>query len=234
MNDHDADLFPEESDAAAYLSARNIGVGGTPTLSVEYLGQPGWVELRYFKDSPTARIFVKFEKRDDGRVIITRLVAAGDMVDSSVLRAIPISHVESLLNVSLHNFTQPLDAGGVHGFVPDVEQYPVAEVAAVDVAVDSLLAKPLSATATGVDAAARHWAEKRQRRPLRRPTGVDPEGFSRRVAEAYNDVIRTTATAAPAKVLAEEASVPVVTVHRWIADARRRGFLPPARKGRAG
>ncbi len=37
-----------------------------------------------------------------------------------------------------------------------------------------------------------------------------------------------------AVVLAKEADVPVGTVHRWILEARRRGFLPPARQGRAG
>jgi transposase-like protein len=71
-----------------------------------------------------------------------------------------------------------------------------------------------------------------QRAPLTRPDGTDPEGFSRRVAEAYNEAVQ--ATPAPAPALAEEAGVPVVTVHRWIADARRRGALPPGRKGVAG
>jgi hypothetical protein len=35
-------------------------------------------------------------------------------------------------------------------------------------------------------------------------------------------------------VLAEESDVPVGTVHRWILEARRRGFLPSARQGRVG
>src|SRR5262249_17383009 len=56
------------------------------------------------------------------------------------------------------------------------------------------------------------------RAPLSRPDGTDPEGFSRRVAEAYNEAIPTTSK--PAVALAEEAGVPVVTVHRWIREAR--------------
>ena len=28
--------------------------------------------------------------------------------------------------------------------------------------------------------------------------------------------------------------VPVTTAHRWVKEARRRGFLPPGRKGRRG
>lgn len=74
--------------------------------------------------------------------------------------------------------------------------------------------------------------QQQGRPPLTRPDGTDPEGFSRRVAEAYSDAVLWTST--PAKVLAAEAAVPVTTVHRWIRDARRLGLLPPARKGRAG
>jgi hypothetical protein len=67
---------------------------------------------------------------------------------------------------------------------------------------------------------------------LNRPDGSDPDAFYEQVAEAYRDVIRTTPKVA--KVLADEAGVPVGTVHRWVMEARRRGFLPAARQGRAG
>lgn len=72
----------------------------------------------------------------------------------------------------------------------------------------------------------------RRRRPLRRPDGTNPERFYKQVAEAYSEAV--LATSKPAKVMAEEAGVPVGTVHRWIREARRRGYLPPARQGRAG
>ncbi len=39
---------------------------------------------------------------------------------------------------------------------------------------------------------------------------------------------------APAPLIARYAHVPVSRVHRWVATARKRGFLPPAVKGRAG
>jgi hypothetical protein len=68
--------------------------------------------------------------------------------------------------------------------------------------------------------------------PLTRPDRTDPEGFSRRVAAAYREVATTSHR--PAAILALQAGVPVATVHRWIREARQRGFLPPARKGRAG
>lgn len=70
------------------------------------------------------------------------------------------------------------------------------------------------------------------RAPLGRPGTEDSEVFYARVARAYGDY--ATETTAPAKAMAAEAGVPVTTVHRWIREARRRGLLPPARKGRAG
>lgn len=67
---------------------------------------------------------------------------------------------------------------------------------------------------------------------LRRPDGSDPDGFYRQVAGAYSSLVCDTSR--PAKAMAEEAGVPVATVHRWIHEARRRGFLPVGRQGRSG
>lgn len=66
-------------------------------------------------------------------------------------------------------------------------------------------------------------------KPLSRPDGSNPDGFYRQVAEAYRDVLQTTPKVA--KALAEEADVPVGTVHRWVMESRRRGFLPPGPPG---
>lgn len=58
------------------------------------------------------------------------------------------------------------------------------------------------------------------------------DDFYRQVARTYSEVAQ--ATARPAPVIAEASSVPVSTVHRWIKEARRRGFLSPGRSGKAG
>lgn len=63
----------------------------------------------------------------------------------------------------------------------------------------------------------------------RRPDGTDPDGFYRRVADRYAELVITTN--APARDIAAESGVPVTTVHRWIREARRRGHLAPARQG---
>ncbi|WP_330347509.1 hypothetical protein [Streptomyces sp. NBC_00582] len=68
---------------------------------------------------------------------------------------------------------------------------------------------------------------KGSRPRLTRPGGEDPERFYALVARAYREV--SAQTPRPAPVLADEAGVPVATVRRWIAEARRRGHLPPGR-----
>jgi hypothetical protein len=72
----------------------------------------------------------------------------------------------------------------------------------------------------------------RSRKPLSRPDGTDPDGFYREVAEAYREY--APRTRAPGSEIAREAGVPVGTARSWIREARRRGFLPPGRRGAAG
>jgi len=185
---------------------------------------PGWVEVGLTSSGDAPRVLVKFTERE-GRSVITRVVILGDAVDSATYRAIPIGRIESVLNpagraLSPPPFDQAMldDLAGINALFP-------GEFAAIDGALDSFQQNSAPVAVIGVQ-------RKSHREPLARPDGTDPEGFSRRVAAAYSDVVATTPH--PAKVLAEEAGVPVTTVHRWILEARRRGFLPRARKGRAG
>lgn len=68
--------------------------------------------------------------------------------------------------------------------------------------------------------------------PIRPPESRITDDFLRDLAAAYKHLV--IEGSAPARVIAESSGVPVRTVHRWISDARKRGFLPPARRGRAG
>jgi hypothetical protein len=67
---------------------------------------------------------------------------------------------------------------------------------------------------------------------LERVDGEAPAAFYGRVATAY--LIAGATTRAPAVLLAEHAGVNPRTVHFWIREARRMGFLPPGRQGSAG
>jgi hypothetical protein len=67
---------------------------------------------------------------------------------------------------------------------------------------------------------------------LKVPPGAKPDWFYERLAVAYSSLALRSNR--PAVLLAERNGVPVTTVHRWVKEARRRGFLPPGQKGRRG
>ncbi|MFE9699068.1 hypothetical protein [Streptomyces sp. NPDC006270] len=67
---------------------------------------------------------------------------------------------------------------------------------------------------------------------VRAPQGRLTDEHLQDVADAYRWF--TNASKSPAPAIADMAGVPVRTVHRWVYEARKRGFLPPARAGRAG
>lgn len=66
--------------------------------------------------------------------------------------------------------------------------------------------------------------------PLRR-NGADPEEFSKLVAAHFN--VWAKYVPHPAAAMAAEWNVKAPTVHTWIREARLRGFLPQAKRGKA-
>lgn len=203
---------------------------------ISVLGTTDWVMLRtssrvlplgtVAEGEPV--VLARLAQRD-GRQVISALIILGDRIDSATMRSIQIGRVESMLNyapLKLEPFrpTEALEEwlGAQQELVDRGELFP-AEFTAISEALDSFQQKLVPRDV---------WLQRVKPPPLTRPDGSDPDGFSRQVALAYTHAV--LATSAPAKVLAEEAGVPVTTVHRWIRDARLRGHLPPARKGRAG
>lgn len=67
--------------------------------------------------------------------------------------------------------------------------------------------------------------------PLQQADRSDPVEFSRLVAEHYK--VWDRAVPHPVAAMAAEAKVKAPTVHTWVREARLRGFLPPARRGKA-
>jgi hypothetical protein len=192
------------------------------TDNLSYL-EDGWVFWSRVMGGTTegmevlAKLFVE---KEGARSEIVELHITGRRLTTDRLRSIPLGHIEAIAT------TDP-------DVTPSDRETPPAPMSQAANALvrrkDQLL----------MDAAHRKAAEadRKARKPLSRPDGSNPDAFYRQVAEAYRDVIQTTPKVA--KVLAEEAStdeakVPVGTVHRWIMEARRRGFLPPAQQGRAG
>jgi hypothetical protein len=178
----------------------------------------GWVSLL---PGPDGAEGIHVRVRDyDGRLVITDMYIHAPEITPEILRGISVSRVQATINALQPRpgdfFAEVLRAVvyAHHLHLPD-DNVPEPSLA-------ELRQRTPSA---GTD-------ERPDRPRLTRPDGVPPEEFYPRVAAAYTEY--APQTRAPAKEIATEAEVPVTTAHRWIREARRRGFLPPAMKGKAG
>lgn len=153
----------------------------------------------------------------DGRQAIFELVVLGDRLGAADLRAIPWARLEAKAAADPAPFEHYFEEH------PEVERQP--PVLTLDNVRDTL--------ALLADADTEEPAPS-GRAPLRRPSSNPyPPAFYEAVAAAYREYV-TSDPRAPAARVAEEAGVPVRTVHTWIQQARRRGFLPKGRRGKVG
>lgn len=213
----------------ARISSRGYGAG-VGDDEPEYPPPPYWLEfwLRDEDQLVTARVLAKLTDLD-GELVLTRLIIDGEPIDSAELRRIPVSRIAGFANrLFYHRERRWMDD------LAAAMTLPLPELAYADQKITDYLrwTSDEYRNTTPYPPGYLEPADRPKRQPLARPNGSDPDGFSRRVAEAYNEVV--FATRRPAVALAEEAGVPVTTVHRWIREARRRGYLPPAKRGRAG
>ncbi|MFH0244445.1 hypothetical protein ACGRHY_18975 [Streptomyces sp. HK10] len=180
-------------------------------------GASGWIRVTW-SDRPY-RVLARTVERDGRRVIADLVIRSDGHVDSKVMKKVPVSWLESTANVP--DRARQLSAGESGGGSNTPSGTPMSSVLdELEIAIDGMAMAALSTQ------------EPVTRERLARPDGTNPEEFYAHVASAYHDVVQRTSAVAP--VLAEEAGVPVATVRRWIQESRRRGFLPPARRGRAG
>lgn len=152
---------------------------------------------------------------------MTGVYVHGPEVTPANLQAVPVAQIERMLNlvqIDPHTLTTVLTYGGL--------DYQILEDSD-----GSLTLAALRETAVGAPSDFR-ILEPISRPRLTRPDGADPDAFYERVADAYREYAPQTSK--PGTKIAEEAGVPLGTVHGWIREARRRGKLPPGRKGKAG
>lgn len=102
------------------------------------------------------------------------------------------------------------------------------------VTADALRAIPVGRLEAAANEVSAGIAEAMLRKAPRlyRPDGRHPEEFYSAVATHYR--WHAALSRRPAARMAEAAGVPVTTVHRWIREARARGFLPKGRQGSVG
>jgi hypothetical protein len=204
------------SCAQARLSLIVRGVTEQTTETLTHL-EDGWVLWRRGRGGTTEGLTViaqLYTPREGGPSEIIHVAVIGRKLTADKLRTIPLGHIETLARAN-PEFSPHPEGPPQHPISEKFDEFSRQEVS-----------RHLMARAT-----AKAYRPE-PHKPLSRPNGSDPDAFYREVAEAYRDVVQDHRNVAV--VLAEEANVPVGTVHRWIMEARRRGFLPPARKGRAG
>jgi hypothetical protein len=187
--------------------------------NIEYL-EDGWVLWSSGRGGTTEGLMVYaqlFAEKEGDRGEIVQLAISGRNlagtdpatdVTADRLRSVPVARIETLANTSPE-------------FRPHVNGTP-----------QNTMGQAFDAFRQESNRYILAKARRKHRKPLTRPDGSNPDAFYKQVAEAYRDVVRNDRKVAVA--LAKEADVPVGTVHRWILEARRRGFLPSARQGRAG
>jgi hypothetical protein len=165
----------------------------------------GWV--RYRADRLPAPVLVRFQEHT-GRLVVTELYLEHQGgIEATLLRQVPLGRIEAWAN-------SPEAAGSIRARL-------------------GLVVPDLRAAASELG---RTYNPKKVTPALvldapesRRDHGDD---FYRSVARVYGQAAATHR--APATAMAEANHVPVSTVHRWVKEARRRGFLPAGRPGKAG
>jgi hypothetical protein len=172
------------------------------------IGRGGW--LAYADGSVPEWVYVRVQENEQGRLVITELQLARGRVDSATLRALPLGRIEVLANAA--PFAQEIRAKLEDTPRPGVEP-------------QSPEPRP-------------PWESRKIISPtphlphLAVPKGTKPDRFYKEAAELYAEL--ATHSRRPAADLAERSGISVASVHRWIAEARRRGYLPPAERGRRG
>jgi hypothetical protein len=156
------------------------------------------------------RVTVRFQLSERGRLEPVELRLDGPVLDSSTLRRLPLTIMETFANTvwrgELRDMLDVQPVGDLHDRSIMPPQF----------------GEPGSIRRSIVRKTAR----------LKVPDGPKPDSFYQQVAKVYGHLARGSNR--PAVELAEVNGVPVTTAHRWVKEARRRGFLAPGQKGRRG
>lgn len=157
---------------------------------------------------PTGQLMNVRVEKEGGRWIMTAILIEDGRITSDLLRQIQPARIEAAISAgAARTGLTPVDDPDDPITLGDLRQAPVRHL------LDGAPAPSIS-----------------PRPALSRPDGTDAWYVD--FAERYRAAVATTR--APATLLAAEADVPPSAVHRWAAEARRRGHLPPGRKGSAG
>lgn len=199
-----------------------------------HVGDGGWA-LAVTERTPDLETFVQFQQAPDGRLGVANLVARAwtvtggdrDTLRAKSLRDFPLAAVEAAANTP--EYREELLAG------LDVPTALVIEPPSGAAPAQTYRAGAFRGELGGGRLPRRAAAPSPDDLPvLGTPASKPyPEDFYVQVAAHYRVALRYS-SARPAVWLAERSDVPLRTVHRWVAEARKRHHLPPGRKGKAG
>lgn len=223
---------------------------GQPTAATEAerlrIGNGGWV---LYSSTVLPALWVRFAEAA-GRLRLVELFIADDAgLDTHTLRQLPLGRIEAWVNGP-----DAADSVRAHLAVPgpDLRRAAAYFDTTFGARETHWVADMLAAQVKGSDVPQVPMPSRRARAPKpgwRPPPGLRGlaeatlrldvpksrsygDDFYRQVATAYSALTRLGR--APGPTLAEANHVPVTTVHRWVKEARRRGFLPPGHAGKAG
>jgi hypothetical protein len=175
--------------------------------------QGGWV--RYYDSQHPEPVWVRVQATPDERLVIRELYLTADndlgseRIDTDQLRRLSPARIEATLNSATSKALILERIGKAPG--PKEPRGPAKR-------------SPMVRAETSY-----HVHGEGLVPPPGRPR---PDSFYQQVANDY--LAAASVSARPAVNLARGADVPVSTVRGWVAEARRRGFLPPGQKGRRG
>jgi hypothetical protein len=171
----------------------------------------GWV--RYYDEQHPEPVWVRMQQTPGGRLVIRELYLSADndlgteRLDSDQLRRLSLARIEARVNRSKDLVLK------------DLEQEPGPEEPRGPTKRTPVIRGKITAHVHGEGLVP----------PPGRPR---PDSFYQQVASDYLEA--ASVSSRPSLNLAAGAGVPVSTVRGWVAEARRRGFLPPGQKGRRG
>jgi len=183
------------------------------------MGEGGWT--RFYGDQTEdgflgADVYLRFGERD-GRLEIAEIrIKRNAGVTGRFLQRLPLGRIETAI-------------GGLADFSGELRRRVASDGDKATADADSFFEGVVG------DRPSAFLAPRRSRRTAARLNHADviarkkPDRFYQQVADLFTWL--SAQSKHPALDIAEENHVPATTVHRWVKEARRRGYLQPSRRG---
>jgi hypothetical protein len=203
------------------------------------LGFGGWCRV-----TTEHGVFYARLRDDDGRLSLVELYLEDGPITATTVRRLPLAQLERWANnsavrdVILYRAEIPgpdlatAASFFATSFTPSAQHW-VADMMRSQIDGTEVARPPRRTNAGNVTNVPSEPPDPRlSARPAGSRAKPYDDAFYREVADKYTAIASQAPN--PAARISDANGVPVTTVHRWVREARRRGFLPPAAPGKAG